>query len=425
MLPLKFIRNHEALVRERLATRYAETPLDELLEYDEQRRELLSEVEDLRAKRNEVSRRISEASDIERESLIDRTRELTAALDERKPKLSSIEAVIDRLLLEIPMLPHKSVPVGDTNHPGELRFASGDPPAINGTWPSHVEIGEALGILDFSRSARISGSGFWVYRGAGARLQRALIQWMLDLQIREHGYRELYLPALVTETAMRNAGKLPKFSDDAYHIDNSRLWLSPTAEVALAEYHAGETLEIEQLPAKYVAYAPAFRQEAGAAGTETRGLRRVHQFDKIEIFNLTLPEDSYTAMDRMCAEAETTIQRLGLTYRIREVPSGDLGFTAAKQYDLEVWSPGAAEWLEVSSISNCETFQTRRSGVRIRKSRSNNSEYAHSLNGTALGLPRTYVALLETGHQTNGTVVVPEVLQPYMDGCTHIAAEPV
>ena len=425
MLTLKFIRDHEALVRERLATRCAEIPLDKLLKCDQQRRELLSEVEHLRAERNNISRRIGDASNVERPSLIDQTRELTAALDTSDPKLSCIEAEIDRLLLEIPMLPHESVPIGDSNHPGEVRFASGAPPAITASWPTHVEIAEALGILDFSRSARISGSGFWIYRGAGARLQRALIQWMLDLQTRDHGYRELYMPALVTESAMRNAGKLPKFAADAYHIDSSRLWLSPTAEVSLAEYHAGETLEATQLPAKYVAYAPAFRQEAGAAGTETRGLRRVHQFDKIELFNLTVPEDSYTAIDRMCAEAEAAIQGLGLTYRIREVPSGDLGFAAAKQYDLEVWSPGAADWLEVSSVSNCEAFQTRRSGIRLRRSRSSSSEYVHSLNGTALGLPRTYVALLENGHQPNGTVVIPEVLRPYMDGCTHITAEPV
>ncbi len=422
MLPLRFIREHEALVRERLATRGGDLPLDELLRLDNQRRQLLTKVESLRAERRKVSRGIGQASGSERETLIGRTRNLTAELGAREPELSQVQTELDQLLLEIPMLPHASAPVGDADDPGQVHFCSGTPRPDNRA-PPHDEIAKDLGILDFARASKVSGSGFWIFRGAGAQLQRALIQWMLDFQVREHGYREFYLPALVTETAMTNAAKLPKFAGDSYAVDNRRLWLSPTAEVALSEYHAGETLDAAMLPAKYVAYAAAFRREAGAAGVETRGLRRVRQFDKIELFNVTTPGDSYAALERMRSEAEAVIRHLGLTFRVREVPTGDLGFAAARQYDLEVWSPGVGDWLEVSSVSNCEAFQTRRAGVRIRRPGSGRTEYAHSLNGTALGLPRTYVALLENGHQPDGTVTIPEVLRPYMGGRARIEAE--
>ncbi len=422
MLPLKFIRENEALLRERLATRGGDIPLDELLSLDRQRRQLLTKVEGLRAARRKVSRGIGRASGSEREGLIARTRELTSQLGVSEPELTNVQTDIERLLLGIPMLPHASVPVGDAHHPGQIHFCSGSP-AASGTTPPHDAIARELGILDFARASKVAGSGFWIFRGAGARLQRALIQWMLDFQVQQHGYRELYLPGLVTGTAMTNAAKLPKFADDSYAVDAGRLWLSPTAEVALSEYHAGETLDAAMLPAKYVAYAAAFRREAGAAGVETRGLRRVRQFDKIELFNVTTPDDSYAAVERMRGEAEAVIRQLELTYRVREVPTGDLGFAAAKQYDLEVWAPGAGEWLEVSSVSNCEAFQTRRAGVRVRRPGSGKTEFAHSLNGTALGLPRTFVALLENGRQADGAVVVPDVLRPYMGGRTRIEAE--
>ena len=416
MLPLSFIREHEALVRERLGTRYTDIPLNKLLKLDDRRRELLSDVEQLRAKRNELSKSIGKASDSDRTQLINKTREISDALTNSEPELAHVETQIGSLLLEIPMLPDASVPVGDAQHPGTVHFTSTIEPAIEADRPDHVEIAESLGILDFARSARISGSGFWMFMGAGAQLQRALINWLISVQTQTHGYRELYLPALVTDTAMTNAGKLPKFAGDSYRIDDSQLWLSPTAEVALAEFHAGETFDAENIPARYVAYSPAFRREAGAAGTETRGLKRVHQFDKIEIFQITAPENSYAALEEMRSHAETAIRALELPYRVREVATGDLGFSAAKQYDLEVWSPGAADWLEVSSISNCEAFQTRRAGVRLRRPENRKTEYAHSLNGTALGLPRTFIALLETGFQKDGTVRIPEVLRPYLNG---------
>ncbi|MCY3895411.1 MAG: serine--tRNA ligase [Chloroflexi bacterium] len=422
MLPLRFIREHEAMVRERLSARGGDIPLDALLELDSRRRQLLTKVEGLRAARKKVSRGIGNASGADREALIARTRQLTSELGDQAPELDRTQKKVDRLLLEIPMLPHASAPVGDADHPGQVHYCSGTPDPDCRT-PPHDEIGRDLGILDFSRASKVAGSGFWIFRGAGARLQRALIQWMLDFQVQEHGYHELYLPALVTNTAMTNAAKLPKFAGDSYAVDNQRLWLSPTAEVALSEYHADETLDAAMLPAKYVAYAAAFRREAGAAGVETRGLRRVRQFDKIELFNVTTPDDSYGTLERMRGEAEAVIRRLGLTFRVREVPTGDLGFAAAKQYDLEVWSPGAGEWLEVSSVSNCEAFQTRRAGVRIRRPGSARTEYAHSLNGTALGLPRTYVALLENGRQADGSVAIPDVLQPYMGHRTQIEAE--
>ena len=415
MIPLSFIRENEALVRERLGTRSTDIPLNKLLRLDDRRRELLSDVEQLRAKRNELSKSIGTASDSDRTQLINKTRDISDALTRSEPELTHVETQIGSLLLEIPMLPDVSVPIGDAQHPGTVHFTSTTEPKREPDRPDHVEIAESLGILDFARSARISGSGFWMFMGAGAQLQRALISWLISFQTQTPGYRELYLPALVTDTAMTNAGKLPKFAGDSYRIDNSQLWLSPTAEVALSEFHAGETFEAENLPAKYVAYSPAFRREAGAAGTETRGLRRVHQFDKIEIFQITAPENSYAALEEMRSHAETAIRGLDLPYRVREVATGDLGFAAAKQYDLEVWSPGAADWLEVSSISNCEAFQTRRAGIRLRRPENRKTEYAHSLNGTALGLPRTFIALLETGFQKDGTVRIPEVLQPYLN----------
>ncbi|HCI86355.1 MAG: serine--tRNA ligase [Chloroflexi bacterium] len=415
MLPLSFIRENKALVQERLGTRSTDIPLNQLLELDDRRRVLLSDVEQLRAKRNDLSKNIGKSSDSKRAQLINKTREVSDELKRSEPELAEVEARIGSLLLEIPMLPDPSVPIGNAQHPGTVHFTSTAEPTIEQDRPNHVEIAESLGILDFARSSRISGSGFWMFMGVGAQLQRALISWLISIQTQTHGYRELYLPALVTGTAMTNAGKLPKFAGDSYRIDNSQLWLSPTAEVALSEFHAGETLDANNVPARYVAYSPAFRREAGSAGTETRGLRRVHQFDKVELFQITAPEKSYAALEEMRSHAETALKGLELPYRVREVATGDLGFSAAKQYDLEVWSPGAADWLEVSSISNCEAFQTRRAGIRLRKPENRKTEYAHSLNGTALGLPRTFIALLETGFQKDGTVRIPEVLQPYLD----------
>ena len=417
MLPLRFIRENADLVRTGLVARGDEAPLDDLLAVDEQRRVLLIEVEQWRAERNRLSRAIGAATDpAQRTELIAKTRALSQNLDGAEPELGRIEDEIDRLLMQIPALPHASVPAGRDADDNPLVSAHGVPAAFDFEPRPHWEIGEALGVLDFPRAAKIAGSGFWLFRGAGARLQRALVAWAIDFQVREHGYLEVLPPALVTSRGMTDSGKLPKFADDSYRMATDDLWLNPTAEVPLTAMHRGEVLEGAALPLRYVAYTPAFRREAGAAGIDTRGLQRLHQFDKVELYSYALADHSYDELETMREHAEAALQALGLPHRTVEVCVGDLGFTAAKTYDLEAWAPGVNAWLEVSSISNCEAFQARRAGIRARQPGSSHTEYVHTLNGSGLGMARTMVAILENGQQTDGAVRVPEVLRPYLDG---------
>ncbi len=417
MLPLRFLRENADLVRTGLIARGDEAPLDDLLAVDEQRRALLIEVEQWRAERNRLSRAIGAAPDpAQRTELIAKTRTLSRNLDGAEPELGRIEDEINRLLMQIPALPHASVPAGRDADDNPLVAAHGVPAAFDFEPRPHWEIGEALGVLDFPRAAKIAGSGFWLFRGAGARLQRALVAWAIDFQVREHGYLEILPPALVTSRGMTDSGKLPKFADDSYRMATDDLWLNPTAEVPLTAMHRGEVLEGAALPLRYVAYTPAFRREAGGAGIDTRGLQRLHQFDKVELYSYALAGHSYDELETMREHAEAALQALGLPYRTVEVCTGDLGFTAAKTYDLEAWAPGVNAWLEVSSISNCEAFQARRAGIRARQPGSSHTEYVHTLNGSGLGMARTMVAILENGQQADGTVHVPEVLQPYLDG---------
>ena len=424
MLPLRFIRENADLVRTGLSARGDEAPLDDLLAVDEQRRALLIEVEQWRAERNRLSRAIGAASDpAQRTELIAQTRTLSQKLDEAEPSLGHIQDEIDRLLLQIPALPHESVPAGRDADDNSLVAAHGTRPTFDFKPRPHWEIGEALGVLDFPRAAKIAGSGFWLFRAAGARLQRALVSWAIDFQVREHGYVEILPPALVTSRGMTDSGKLPKFADDSYRMATDDLWLNPTAEVPLTAMHRGEVLDGSALPLRYVAYTPAFRREAGAAGIDTRGLQRLHQFDKVELYSYALAEHSYSELETMRQHAEAVIQALRLPYRTVEVCGGDLGFTAAKTYDLEAWAPGVNAWLEVSSISNCEAFQARRAGTRTRKPGSSNTEYVHTLNGSGLGMARTMVAILENGQHADGSVRVPEVLRPYLDGLEVLEVE--
>ncbi len=424
MIPLRFIREHQDLVRQGLAARGGNAPLEETLRLDDRRRALLQEVERVRADRNSRSRQIGGVSDaVRRAELIEATRALSKQIDALSPELASIEDEIDQLLLLFPAQPHASVPRGEGPADNPVLRERGARPEFDFEPVQHVELGEALAILDFPRAANVAGSGFATYRGGGARLRRALVTWMLDFHIAQHDYREVHPPAMVTAESMTDSGKLPKFADDSYHIDPDGLWMSPTAEVALAAQHRDEVLDGSMLPLKYVAYTPAFRREAGAAGVETRGLRRRHQFDKVELFNFSDPTRSYDDMHAMLAAAEATAAALDLPFRVVEMCSAELGFSAAKQYDLEVWAAGVGDWLEISSVSNCETFQSRRSGTRFRAPGENRTQYVHTLNGTALGVQRTMIAILENNQRADGTVTIPDVLLPYVGGQARLEPE--
>ena len=425
MLPLRFIRENADLVRAGLSARGDDAPLDEFLQLDRKRRELLVDVEGWRAERKRVSRAIGAASDpAERQTLIAQTRATSQNLDEAEPELDRIQENLDRLLVLFPALPHASVPAGRDADDNPVIATHGTPPTFDFEPRPHWEIGEALGVLDFPRAAKIAGSGFWLFRAGGARLQRALVAWAIDFQVREHGYLEVLPPALVTSRGMADSGKLPKFADDSYALPTDDLWLNPTAEVPLTAMHRDEVLDGGGLPLRYVAYTPAFRREAGAAGIDTRGLQRLHQFDKVELYTFALAEQSYDELETMRRHAEAAVEALGLPCRTVELCTGDLGFTAAKTYDLEAWAPGVNAWLEVSSISNCEAFQARRAGIRTRKPGGSHTEYVHTLNGSGLGMARTMVAILENGQQADGAVRVPEVLQPYLDGQKLLEVEP-
>ena len=425
MLPLRFVREHKDLVRAGLTARGDDTSFDELLTCDERRRALLRDVERWRADRNELSRKIGVASGKEdRTALIEKTRALSKQLDEAEPELEAAQAEIDRLLVLIPALPHASVPPGHEPSENPILATHGQLPEFNFDPKPHWELGELLDVLDFPRAAKIAGSGFWLFRGVGARLQRALVQWAIDFQVREHGYLEVLPPALVTARGMADAGKLPKFADDSYQLPTDDLWLNPTAEVPLTAMHRDEVLDGSRLPMRYAAHTSAFRREAGAAGIETRGLQRVHQFDKVELYSFATADQSYHELETMRGHAESVLQALDLPYRVLELCAGDLGFTSSKTYDLEVWAAGVDAWLEVSSISNCEAFQARRAGIRVRQPGVSRTEYVHTLNGSALGMARTLAALLENGQQANGTVRIPEVLVPYMGGLDVLETTP-
>lgn len=426
MLDLRRIRQEPEAVRAQLAVRgnAAETDaaIGRILELDVERRELIAEGDALKARRNAVSqevgerkRRGEEADDlvVEMRTVADRIR----ALDNR---LRELEAEIDDLLLRLPNPPHPSVPMGGEANNRVVR-EWGERRALEFTPRPHWEIGEDLGILDLPTGARIAGSGFPAYRGHGARLQRALIQWMLDLHTQQHGYTEVEPPFLVNRAAITGTGQLPKFEEDLYVLPTDDLFLVPTAEVPVTNFHREQILDAHRLPIAYTAYSPCFRREAGAAGKDTRGLLRLHQFSKVELVRFERQEDSFDALERMVGHAERVLQLLGLPHRVLLLAAGDTGFASAKTYDLEVWAPGVERWLEVSSCSNCTDFQARRAGIRYRPAAGEKLEFVHTLNGSGLALPRTVIALLENGQRADGTVEVPEVLRPYLQ-TDHLAA---
>jgi len=419
MLDVRWIRQEPDAVRARLAvrgkTQETDAQVDAVLALDAERRTLVSEGDELKARRNAVSaevgvrKRKGESAD----DLVEEMRGVNERIRQIDTRLRDLEAELDEVLLRIPNTPHESVPEGGEESNATVR-TWGEPRAFAFTPRPHWEIAADLGMLDLAAGAKITGSGFPVYRAMGARLQRALIQLMLDLHTEEHGYVEVETPFVASRAAMTGTSQLPKFEDDAYRIESDDLFLIPTAEVPVTNIHRDEMLEPGRLPIAYTAYSPCFRREAGAAGKDTRGLLRLHQFDKVELVRFERPEDSEAALERLTGHAERVLQLLELPYRVLLLAGGDLGFGSAKTYDLEVWAPGVDRWLEVSSCSLFRDFQARRAGIRFRPEAGAKPEFAHTLNGSGVALPRTVIAILENGQQEDGSVVVPEALRPYL-----------
>ncbi len=426
MLDIRRIREEPDEVRARLAVRGAsglDAAVARAADLDEERRQLVGRVDDLRARRNEVSPRVGdlkrEGKHEEADAVIREMRVLGDELAGLEARLTEVDESIREALLEIPNTPADDVPAGGESENVVLREWGTAP---EGDWERrpHWEIGEALGLLDLPRGAKIAGSGFPVYMGMGARLERALINFMIDLHTREHGYTEVWPPLLVNRDAARGTGHLPKFGDDMYHAVEDDLFLVPTAELPLTNLHAGEIFAPEDVPRRYAAYTPCFRREAGAHGKDTRGLLRLHQFDKVEMMRFERPENSAAALEELTGHAEAVLKALGLRYRVLLLAGGDLGFANAKTYDLEAWAPAVGRWLEVSSCSTYTDYQARRADIRYRPAPGAKPEYVHTLNGSGLGLARTLVAILETYQQPDGSVRIPEALVEYV-GTDHIA----
>ncbi|AEH36370.1 serine--tRNA ligase [Halopiger xanaduensis] len=438
MLDRTYLRENPDEVREALDNRDADVDLDEILELDERWRELKARGDELRHERNEITSKIgklvAENKEEEREEAIQESRELKAEIEDVESEADEIREDLNQRMLEIPNVPHESVPLGvDERHNVEdRRWGFDDLRDVPEDVTPHYELGEEMDIIDEERAAKVTGSGFYFLKGDGARLEHALIQFMLDVH-REQGYVDVFPPIPIKSASMRGTGQLPKFADDAYRLggsneeeyDEEDLWLCPTAEVPVTNMYANDILLQDDLPLKHQAYTPNFRREAGEHGTETRGIVRVHQFNKVELVNFVEPENSYDRLEELLEEAEEVLRRLDLPYRVLELCTGDLGFKATKQIDLEVWAPAddmedgpeeGGRWLEVSTASNFEDFQARRSGLRYRPERHESAEYLHTLNASGLAIPRVMVAILEYYQNEDGTVTVPEPLRPYMGG---------
>jgi seryl-tRNA synthetase len=426
MLDIKLIREQPDAVRQRLATRGAgdEKKIDQILALDEQRRKMLSEAEQLKASRNRGSKEIgalmAQKKAPEAEAKKAETRRMGERITALDKSLAEVEQQRDALMLQLPNLPHASVKIGRSAADNMEVRVWGKKPEFGFKPKTHVELCESLRLVDFARAAKISGSGFILYTNWGARLERALIQFLLDLHTGEHGYTEVSPPFLVNAACMTGVGQFPKFADQYYATQEGldtatlgKLFLIPTAETPVANLHRDEILPESRLPIYYCAYTPCFRGEAGAAGVGTRGMIRVHQFDKVELIKITRPENGYEELEKLAANAERVLQLLGLHYRLIQLCTGDMGFSSALTYDIEVWAPGQAQYLEVSSCSNCEDFQARRMNLRF-KTEAGENKLPHILNGSGTALARLFVALVETGQQADGSVLIPSVLQPWM-----------
>ncbi len=418
MLDMKLIREEPERIREAMVKRHLNpAPVEKIILLDEQRRQLIQDVEEMRAKRNTVSKEISRTKkDDERQAKIEAMRVLGEKLALIENDLQTVESNLNELMADIPNIPDPDVPVGVDDSDNIVLRTVGELPQFDFEPKPHWDLGPDLGIIDFERGVKLAGSRFYVLSGAGALLQRALIFWMAGLHIKQ-GYREQYPPFMVRGDILYGAGQLPKFKDNLYRDAEEDLWMVPTAEVPLTGLHMNEILAEDQLPIHYTAYTACFRREKMSAGRDVRGIKRGHQFDKVEMYTFCKPEDSVAEHEKMLRDAEETVAALGLTYRVLLQSTGDLGFNAHKTYDIEVWAPGCGEWLEVSSISNVGDFQARRAGIRFRPNDSKNTRFVHTLNGSGLGMPRTLIAVLENYQQADGSVVVPEVIRPLMNGC--------
>ena len=413
MLSIQFIRQNQELVRESLAKRGETSGLNEVLRIDGERRRLIQEAESLRARKKQVSKDIAKMKEKPPELLAE-MREVGDSIKSLEAELERTEAELNELLLRIPNLVHPSVPVGKDSNDNVVVRKWGEPNKFDFDPLPHWDIGPKLGIIDFERGVKVSGTRFYILKELGARLQRALISFFLDLHTKEHGYKEIYPPFMVKRECMVGSGNLPKFADNLYHDEEDDLWFVPTAEVPLTNLHRDEILEPGVLPFYYVAYTACFRREKMSAGKDTRGIKRGHQFDKVELYKFVEAEKSDEELERMVRDASEVCEKLGLPYHVLQLCSGDLGFAATKSYDIEMWAPGCAEWLEVSSCSNCGDFQARRANIRYRPQPNAKPEFVHTLNGSGLALPRVLIAVLENYQQRDGSVMVPEVLRPYV-----------
>ena len=407
MLDLKFIRQNIELVRQALANRQDSAPLDEILGLDQKRRQQILQLEDLRHARKEMAQeRKTEAQD--------EARQLRARIKTLEEEVRNQDSQLEELLLQLPNIPQSSVPVGKDENDNIVVLSWGELPEFDFKPAPHWKLGETLDIIDFERGVKLSGTRFYVLKGLGARLQRAIISFMLELHTTEHGYQEIYPPFMVKRECMVSSGNLPKFADNLYHDTEDDLWFVPTAEVPLTNMHRDEIIPPGVLPIYYVAYTACFRREKMSAGKDTRGIKRGHQFDKVELYKFTESGSSNDELEKMVTNAEAVCQKLGLPYRTKELCTADLGFASTKSYDIEMWAPGCGEWLEVSSISNCGDFQARRANIRYRPSPETKPQFVHTLNGSGLALPRVLIAIMENYQQADGSIKVPEVLQDYV-----------
>ncbi len=444
MIDIQLIRNKTDWVKEQLVKlNDTKAPVDTALEMDARRREILQEVEALRKERNVASKAIGqqmgalkklegqlkkdagnadlqaqvEAQRVAAEEAKERPRAIGEQISQLDEELREVDAKLNEAMLWIPNMPHESAPIGASDEDNIASEPLGAPvPSFDFAPQPHWDLGPALGIIDFERGVKLSGSRFYVLQGAGARLQRALIQFMLNLHIDQHGYTEIYPPFMVRSAMFEGAGQLPKFADNIYRDAEEDYMFLGTAEIALTNLHRDEILDEADLPKLYVAYTPCFRREKMSAGRDVRGIKRGHQFDKVEMYQFVKPEDSYAALEKLTTHATDVCDALGLPYRLIDISTGDLGFAASKKYDVEVWAGGCEEWLEVSSASNCEAFQARRANVRYRPAEGGRPRHVHTLNASGLALPRIMIAIMENNQQADGSIVIPEVLRPFMGG---------
>jgi seryl-tRNA synthetase len=407
MFDIKLLRENPDLVRQSLEHRKDTAPVDDILKLDRERREKLTQLEDLRHARKGGKMNPEEG------------RKLRDQINALETETSLNDEKLKDLLLRVPNMPDASVPVGSSEEDNIVVRTVGDLPKFDYKPLPHWDLGEKLGIIDFDRGVKLSGTRFYVLNGLGARLQRALISFFLDIHTNQHGYKEVYLPFMVKRDTMQNSGNLPKFADNLYHDAEEDYWFVPTAEVPITSLHANEILSAEQLPLYYVAYTACFRREKMSAGKDTRGIKRGHQFDKVEMYKLVEPSTSMSELEKMVGDAEDICRKLQLPYRVKLLNTSDMGFSSTKTYDIEIWAPGQNEWLEVSSCSNCSDFQARRAAIRYRPASDKKPEYVHTLNGSGLALPRVLIAVMENYQQADGSIKVPEVLQPFL-GCDTI-----